>query len=463
MSEAHKARQEVLAKIYALENEAYKIMLEHKEIGRNPLPLRPVFEKARKEGIVEPFIKEVRNGAASLRDILGLADSLNETVLSFFKEKNIITRQTKIPHEEPIGNKSMRHVMNRLEIIANAVEKLNRKPTSKDIQEAAENLEFEAALKKVKGMLGESAGMPPELILRVIDEVKPLQEPRKFAEMLKKDMEFRKNEAVVRQFARDNPKHIEPYFEQMFDIKKGSKDAKEQLKIDETIATEFLTLGEKILKRYNHKADEPIPETILDKPLDSDLNTGKSHRQTLAEKLEVLNNSDIRSLRDSSQYKGKNTVHVVMHEAVITEPGKGIDGFYTSGTQSCSILIAVSRDSKNNIKNVGMAHINHSTPTQETALFLNSVKGGNELEVYVIGGSRYNSLRVIKSCEMANARIEFFSADLSQKRVDSAVVDMQGNIFYGARADLDELVEKRRLETFSGHYPDTTDLLIRTI
>lgn len=184
---------------------------------------------------------------------------------------------------------------------------------------------------------------------------------------------------------------------------------------------------------------EKHPSTLPDGGTPAKLNADK---QFLHKKFELLNVSDVNSLKNISQYAGKNTVFVEQGEAVITASGRGVDGIHTQGATTCSIVIAISKDSSDNIKQVGMAHVDAIIKMRSISQFLRRAKEGSEvLEVHVIGGDEDSSLRIIRSCEATHAKIKFLSANLSG-RVDSALVDTQGNVYYGEREDLNVSADK---------------------
>jgi hypothetical protein len=188
-----------------------------------------------------------------------------------------------------------------------------------------------------------------------------------------------------------------------------------------------------------------------------------TYNDSLNKKLELLNVSDVRSLKKSSEYTGKKTEVIIRAEAVITAPGRGVDGIYTQDAYKCSILVAVSKDSSDNIKQVGLAHIDESAKKNEIVKFLGRVKRGSEvLEVHVIGGSKDRPLLIIESCEILDARIKFFRANLEEERVDAAVVDMDGNVYYGERKDLTDLMYKK-IDEMLGSRTYRDKFLIKTI
>jgi hypothetical protein len=167
-----------------------------------------------------------------------------------------------------------------------------------------------------------------------------------------------------------------------------------------------------------------------------------------ANNLDKLNTSDINSLKSSSEYSGRKTVMVMQDEAKIMSYGSmGVDGLYTFGAAPCSIVIAVSKNSSDAIQNVGMAHVDALIPKEQIMQYLNRVRQTSEnLEVYVLSGTKELSLRIIESCEQSGAQIKFFCADFWGKRSDAAIVSSTGVVYYGMRDDLKGMLDMKKVE-----------------
>ena len=171
----------------------------------------------------------------------------------------------------------------------------------------------------------------------------------------------------------------------------------------------------------------------------SELSTGRQIVEK-TKNFERVNKDDINSLKTCSEYTGGKTEVVLQNDALIMEPGKGVDGLYTFGANPCAILIAVSKEQTGIVKRAGMAHIDAMINAEQIAQFLNEVKQEREdLEVHIIGGCKEIALCIFESCEGAGAQIKFCSANLKESRVDAAIVDIQGTVYYGNREDLNVL------------------------
>lgn len=58
------------------------------------------------------------------------------------------------------------------------------------------------------------------------------------------------------------------------------------------------------------------------------------------------------------------------------------------------------------------------------------------VEVTVISGERNLALEIGKALELSGTKLKFSDIDLLQTRVDAAVIDRTGKVYYGSRPDL---------------------------
>jgi len=153
----------------------------------------------------------------------------------------------------------------RIDIAAKALERFNAKPSKQQEKEAAEWLAFDNALKKVDEMMAKEKDWNRNIdkfAIRVIDEIKPICQPKKFAETLKRLMEFRKDDAVLqelsavfsplyfRNFARMMGRDMsDKELEELFGKGKDRMGQFIQGEANEDKARELLALSEAILKK----------------------------------------------------------------------------------------------------------------------------------------------------------------------------------------------------------------------
>lgn len=227
------------------------------DIERNPLPLQPIFKRAKEAGVVDKLIGGLRRWAMDRRE--HMSDWGEETRWVSIEEIASGRRR------ESFEDLARRTQAERLDKIADALQKFNQKPTKQQEKESAEWLAFDNALKKVDGMMAEEKDWSRDtgkFAARVIEEIKPICEPRKFAETLKRLMEFKKDDGVVEQLsALYSPMYFRNFIRMMGgDISneeleelfgKGKERLGEYVRgvADETKGRELLLLSEEILKR----------------------------------------------------------------------------------------------------------------------------------------------------------------------------------------------------------------------
>ena len=204
------------------------IETKQRDVRQNPLALQEVHAVAKRLGLEERLVEELKTGIKSMSDIL--------------ERKSDVVGMKKL---------ALEHVVDRLERAADVLERMNKKPTKKDAKEAEENLAFEFSLRRVEEMLGKNPNWrlnPAEFASQVIEEVKSLQKPRRFAEMLKERMEYERKESIVHQvFASGLPQA--PDAARIMGIyKKELEGDYMKEKAMEKRAGELILLGEEMLK-----------------------------------------------------------------------------------------------------------------------------------------------------------------------------------------------------------------------
>ena len=168
----------------------------------------------------------------------------------------------------------------------------------------------------------------------------------------------------------------------------------------------------------------------------------KLERQEILASLET---GSLNKLPNSYAYDGsaQNTSTVLQGQGQIITPGGKTNGLYTFAAAPCSILIAVAKDGPGNVTQVGMAHIDANTPLSSINSFLHRTKGnGQNVEAYVISGEENTALRVEQSIKQTGAKLVFANIDRDGQRVDAAVVDDNGNVFYGESMGLANINQK---------------------
>ncbi|MCX7228174.1 MAG: hypothetical protein NTW15_04030 [Burkholderiales bacterium] len=163
------------------------------------------------------------------------------------------------------------------------------------------------------------------------------------------------------------------------------------------------------------------------------------------ERLASLQVDSVDRLPSSYMYGGneKNTATVLQGDARIIRPGGSTEGLYTFDAGPCSIVVAVASDVNGQVTQVGMAHVDASTPRQSLSMFLNQTRGAAAtLNVHVISGETETALRVHDSIRLSGATIKFADIDPDGSRGDAVVVDKRGKVFYGYRMGLASINEQ---------------------
>ena len=159
-------------------------------------------------------------------------------------------------------------------------------------------------------------------------------------------------------------------------------------------------------------------------------------RKKLMAEFNRINTSDISDLPPAGQYKGVKTKVVHMGTDAFIQPQGEMDGLFTYGATTCSILIAVAHHEFNGrITNIGMKHVTDVDNRTSIGEFYDELMGGRtgSITIHVIGGDRELALRVLDASQRRGVKIEFFDAAI---RDSSAIVDRNGNVYYGFRQDL---------------------------
>ena len=156
-------------------------------------------------------------------------------------------------------------------------------------------------------------------------------------------------------------------------------------------------------------------------------------RKALLENLRRTNVSDLNTLLTLNRYHGPKPRVIYEGEGVVVTHFDNLGGIWTEDASSCSILIAIGRTLSGRIKMIGMVHIGRAT--EEDAIgdfYLRFYDAGSvRIETYVIGGVAENALKALKMSRAHGAYIKFFNADLDDTRIDAALVDRRGNVYYG--------------------------------
>ncbi|MDO8339057.1 MAG: hypothetical protein Q7T16_00185 [Candidatus Burarchaeum sp.] len=177
-----------------------------------------------------------------------------------------------------------------------------------------------------------------------------------------------------------------------------------------------------------------------------ELNSAKDRQLRLDRRLTEVDISDLSELKSSRSYSGIKTHPVYQGGGIIITPNSKVDGLYTHGASTCTILIAIARHSpSSDASRIGMAHIDENVPIEAIRNFLYSVETGGTLEVYVIGGLERLVFNILSVIEEVNADIKFFKSNTHVNRFDAAIVDSTGTVYYGMRADLNAMFDREEL------------------
>jgi hypothetical protein len=245
--------------VETLKLEAQQIAKEY-DIQKNPAVLQPIFQQAKDAGVVDRLIGGLRAWARDRRE--HTSEYREEGPYGPWISLEEIASGKRV---ESFEDMTRRHQAERLDMVAKVLQKFKEKPTKQQEKEAAEWLAFDNALKKVEEMMSKEQDWSKNIgkfALRVIEEIKPICEPRKFAETLKRMMEFKQDDGVVQQLsALYSPMYFRNFMRMMgADISeeelqelfgKGKDRVGEYVrgKADETKGRELLALSEAILKR----------------------------------------------------------------------------------------------------------------------------------------------------------------------------------------------------------------------
>jgi hypothetical protein len=228
-------------------------------IEKNPLPLQPIFKRAKEAGVVDELIKYLRKEYWDKRDHDRNAAVMNEISygMGMLPERPLVSPE--------VSSMLYKHMAGSLDSVVKALERFNEKPTKQQEKEAAEWLAFDNALKKVEEMIAKEKDWSSDtgrFALHVIEEIKPICEPRKFAETLKRLMEFKQDDGIIQQLsAVYSPMYFRNFvrmmggdisneeLEEMFG--KGKERVGQYVKglAEETKGKELLLLSEEMLKR----------------------------------------------------------------------------------------------------------------------------------------------------------------------------------------------------------------------
>lgn len=227
------------------------------DIEKNPLPLQPIFKRAKEAGVVDELIKYLRKEAWDKRDHDRNAAVMKEISygMGMLPERPLVSPE--------VSSMLYKHMAHSLDSVVKALERFNEKPTKQQEKEAAEWLAFDNALKKVDEMMAkEDWSNTDRFALRVIEEIKPICEPKKFAETLKRLMEFKQDDGMIQQLsAVYSPMYFRNFIrriggdisdEELEDLfGKGKERVGQYVRgvADETRGRELLALSEAILKR----------------------------------------------------------------------------------------------------------------------------------------------------------------------------------------------------------------------
>ncbi|HBF08725.1 MAG: hypothetical protein CMD81_11600 [Gammaproteobacteria bacterium] len=144
--------------------------------------------------------------------------------------------------------------------------------------------------------------------------------------------------------------------------------------------------------------------------------------------------NDVSELPTVLSYKGaaKKTHIVIQGEAAIFDPrsSKAPDGMYTFGAGPCLIMKLVSRDSKNEVNKIALAH-NDEYVTKEAMFKLFDAMNSNRLEASFVSGASSAVDRAHNACEERGIPVTFSAPNPRLAREDALAVDKKGKSFYG--------------------------------
>jgi len=232
------------------------------DIAKNPLPLQPIFKRAKEAGVVDELIKRLREEYWKKEGHDRDAAVMDEISYSM----GMPVERTVSPE---VSSRLYKHMADELDAVIKALEMFSKKPTKQQEKEAAEWLAFDSALKKVEEMMAKEKDWSKnigEFALRVIEEIKPICEPRKFAETLKRLMEFKEDDGWIQQLS---ALYSPMYYRNLLRMAGGNISNEELEELfgkgkerlgqyvrglaDETRGKELLLLSEEILKRCRYK------------------------------------------------------------------------------------------------------------------------------------------------------------------------------------------------------------------
>lgn len=163
----------------------------------------------------------------------------------------------------------------------------------------------------------------------------------------------------------------------------------------------------------------------------------KQWRDSLLSKMQA---NDVYTLPTVGSYAGNrnNTALVMQGEAIVADlqSNTSIKGLHTFGAGPCSILMLSSRCSNGDLGKIALAHIDAKSTSRDVSRLINSLGKGANIEATVISGERNLSVEIGKALELSGTKLKFSDIDILQSRVDAAVIDRTGKVYYGTKPDL---------------------------
>lgn len=154
-----------------------------------------------------------------------------------------------------------------------------------------------------------------------------------------------------------------------------------------------------------------------------------------------LHKDSVDTLPDISLMTERNIGVVLQGEMAFISPADSkIDGLFTGAALNSSIMISTFRNYDGDILRIGLSQVDESASYKSLNDFFKkmTVTEGGALATAIISGTVQTVLKIASASEHAGAKITFSSPDSLWQRIDSAGVNIKGEIFYGVTGDLIE-------------------------